>query len=326
MSVSVSTMVGMSGKIWIEAWSPEYGASFDAGSLGEGTDENVDPYVETTDWAPVTPPPSALPPAVFVDGVGRVDARAIVEDDGVMGFGLCVSVGAGSVIADSTAAGKAKFGQSEVKRAAIFASGFAGSFPPMPAATAYEARSVKGPAADDLLQELQSIRSELELKISRELGAQGYLVFADGPLLARREATDMVGLIKSHRKSYLEPDLEPVVRLLRAGQRTPLFHFGIIRPRYSWYLRLAEAADEHPWAGIMRCEASSSLSLQRAVALAELTAYHLPRFASKAFWDTRAPQNLVPIATLERRLWHLMGDRQMVYRSIRSALRSNGQA
>ena len=44
------------------------------------------------------------------------------------------------------------------------------------------------------------------------------------------------------------------------------------------------------------------------------------RFASKPFWDTRSPQNLVPIATLERRLWHLQGDRQLVLRRIRSAV------
>jgi hypothetical protein len=65
---------------------------------------------------------------------------------------------------------------------------------------------------------------------------------------------------------------------------------------------------------------SASLPLHRAVELADLTALHLPRFASKPFWDSRSPQNLVPIATLERRLWHLQGDRQLVLRRIRSAV------
>ena len=76
----------------------------------------------------------------------------------------------------------------------------------------------------------------------------------------------------------------------------------------------------HPWAGVARCEVSASLPLPRAVELADLTAAHLPRFASKPFWDSRSPQNLVPIAALERRLWHLQGDRQIVLRRIRSAV------
>jgi hypothetical protein len=99
-----------------------------------------------------------------------------------------------------------------------------------------------------------------------------------------------------------------------------VFAFGVIRPRYSWYLRLAECPGQHPWAGIARCEVTAAVSLGRAAELADLTARHLPRFASKAFWDARAPQNLVPVAGLERRLWHLLGDRELVYRRLRSAL------
>jgi hypothetical protein len=60
------------------------------------------------------------------------------------------------------------------------------------------------------------------------------------------------------------------------------------------------------------------------VDLADVTARDLPRFASSGYWDTRSPQNLVPIATLERRLWHLLGDRELVLRRIRSAVSRAG--
>ncbi|MGH9267300.1 MAG: hypothetical protein ACRD0D_03900, partial [Acidimicrobiales bacterium] len=178
-----------------------------------------------------------------------------------------------------------------------------------------------------LREGLDAFRAEAEAAMARRLaqtGGAGRVVIADGPL-SLREPLDLVGLIKSHRRSYLDPGLEPVIRALAAGERTPLFAFGVIRPRYSWYLRLADHAaplGQHPWAGIVRLEASASLSLARAVRLADITAAHLPRFASQAFWDPRAPQNLVPVATLERRLWHLLGDRDLVLRAIRSALRS----
>ena len=107
---------------------------------------------------------------------------------------------------------------------------------------------------------------------------------------------------------------------LNAGERTPIFQFGRIRPRYSWYTRIAPAPHQHPWAAIARCEVSITVGLNRAISLANEVTYHLPRFASKAFWDTRAPQNLVPIATLERKLWSLLGERELMLRRIRSGV------
>jgi uncharacterized protein len=142
---------------------------------------------------------------------------------------------------------------------------------------------------------------------------------ADGPMRVR-EPLDLVGYIKSHQKSYLGVEHEPVVTRLRAGERTPIFQFGRIRPRYSWYTRIAPVANQHPWAGIARCEVSTTVGLPRAAGLADHLSHHLPRFASKAFWDTRAPQNLVPIASLERKLWSLLGDRELILRRIRSGV------
>ncbi|MGH2773351.1 MAG: hypothetical protein ACRDIU_09490, partial [Actinomycetota bacterium] len=184
----------------------------------------------------------------------------------------------------------------------------------------YQPRAVPGSGPEGLMNELTSVRSHAEVEMARRLALSGYVVVADGPLLSRRENLEIVGLIKSHHKTYLPESQESVVHALAPGQRSPLFAFGRMRPRYGWYLRLAGMENEHPWAGIARCECSASLPLTKAVELADMISANLPRFASRSYWDPRAPQNLVPIAALERRLWHLLGDRQIVYRQLRSAV------
>lgn len=304
-------------RIWVEAWSPEYGASYEVAAELARTEEEVATAVEVSsdEWAPITPEPCSMPPAAFLDGVSRVDARAFLDAGLLVIPGVCGSVGAGTVLVES----KAFFGPAEIRRSVVFGSGASGTLPPIDPSLIYESRSVPGSRPEELNLGLQDVRTSAEDELAVRMARAGYLVIADGPARVR-EPLPVVGVIKSHHKAYLDPDLEPVVRALGAGQRTPVFLFGIIRPRYSWYVRLAGDAGQHPWAAIVRCEVTAALSISRALELADLVAHHLPRFASKPFWDSRAPQNLVPIATLERRLWHLLGDRDIVYRRIRSAL------
>ncbi|HLF69714.1 MAG TPA: hypothetical protein VI541_02025 [Actinomycetota bacterium] len=302
-------------KIWIEAWAPEYGSSFEASDALAATEEEVDTAVEIDEWEAIVPGPTPWRTSAFLDGVSRVDARAFMAAGKVTVPGLCGSVGVGAVIVD----GKANYGPLEVHRTAVFGAGASATIPPIDTALDYESRSVQGSRPEELRMGIENLRSEHEDEMARRLAGEGYLVIADGPARIR-EKLEVVGFIKSHQKTYLNPDLDQVVADLPAGGRTPLFHFGAIRPRYSWYQRLAPRGDQHPWAAIARCEVTAALSLKKAVALADLLTFHLPRFGSKAHWDTRAPQNLIPIAQLERRLRHLLGDRELVYRKIRSAL------
>ncbi len=305
--------------MWVEAWSPEYGSSFDLDEDLAATDEAVDAGVEMQDWAPVTPPPSPWPNAAFIDGVTRVDARAFLAHRGATVPGICGSVGIGSVLSD----GGALFGPWEVQRATVFTSGAIFEAPSLKGGISYSARSVPGPHPQDARKGLEAFRAQIEADLARRLALEGFLVIADGAL-GVREPLEVVGFIKSHHRSYLSPEHEPVVAALTTGQRTPLFAFGQVRPRYSWYLSLAPCEGQYPWAGIARCEVSSAISFERARDLADILTFHLPRFASKEFWDSRAPQNLVPIASLERRLWHLLGDRDLIFRRIRSAFASAG--
>ncbi|HEX2259796.1 MAG TPA: hypothetical protein VHJ40_08655 [Actinomycetota bacterium] len=306
-------------RIWVEEWSPEYGASTELDDGWAATEEEVDPFVETASWRPVAPEPSALPRTAFIDGVDRVEARAALDHGPAPVPGLFGSVGAGAVVVDGTA----RFEACTVRRAAVFGSGIRPLLPAMSEPVSYLGIGAPGTRPEELRRELQRVRTGLEEDLSRTLAGSGYLVLVDGPLRVR-EPLDLVGFIKRHHKSYLTPDLQAVATSLRKGERTPVFMFGAIRPRYSWYVRLADVENQHPWAATSRCEVSTTLGLERAVALADLVTHHLPRFASKPFWDARAPQNLVPIATLERKLWSLLGDRQLIYRRIRSALRVRG--
>jgi hypothetical protein len=302
-------------RIWVDAWSPEYGSSSELDDGLPTSEEDVDPYVEDLEWRAIVPAPSPRRETAFIDGVDRVDARAFFGDEAHLAPGLFGSVGAGAVIAD----GGARFSSCTVQRWTVFGAGAAPRVAPLDTTLSYAGRSIQGVRPEELRRELQNARAGLEEDLARALARDGLLVVADGPLRVR-EPLDLVGYIKSHQKTYLGPEHEAVVTRLKPRERTPLFQFGRIRPRYSWYTRIAEVANQHPRAAIARCEVSATVGLRRAAALADSVSYHLPSFASKAFWDSRAPQNLVPIATLERKLWGLLGSRELILRRIRSGV------
>jgi hypothetical protein len=147
------------------------------------------------------------------------------------------------------------------------------------------------------------------------------LLVIDGPLRNRAHLPRTMGLIKTHRAGYLAPGLNQVVAALTAGQRTPVFLMGTSWERHAWYLRLPSTPDVPgaPWAGVVRCEAATDLSLPQLTALANLSQTVLCRYASVAYKDSRAPQNLVPIAGLENTLRHRLGDTHVLYRALREA-------
>ena len=154
-------------------------------------------------------------------------------------------------------------------------------------------------------------------------GTDDDLLVIDGPLRNRTHLPRTMGLIKTHRAGYLAPELNQVVAALTAGQRTPVFLMGTTWERHAWYLRLPSNPDVPgaPWAGVVRCEAAADLSRAQLTALANLSQTVLCRYASVAYKDSRAPQNLVPIAGLEVALRHRLGDTRILYRALREAAR-----
>jgi hypothetical protein len=144
------------------------------------------------------------------------------------------------------------------------------------------------------------------------------LLIVDGPLLGRQHLERALGYIKSHHATYLPPELNAVVGALAPGQRTPAFLMGTTWDRHSWYLRLPGPKGA-PWSGVVRIECPADLPVDEVVRLASLSQRCLGRFASAPYKDSRAPQNLYPIAGLERELRRRLGDPKLVYRALREA-------
>jgi hypothetical protein len=144
------------------------------------------------------------------------------------------------------------------------------------------------------------------------------LLVVDGPLRGRGHLPNAVGFIKTHQVAYLPPAQHGVVGALQPGQRTPVFATGTAFSRYASYLRLPGGLNT-PWAGVVRLEVPAELDVPVAIALIEQAAAALPRFASQPHKEPRAPQNLYPIAGLERELRRRLGDEALLYRALRLA-------
>src|SRR5690606_21359879 len=142
---------------------------------------------------------------------------------------------------------------------------------------------------------------EVEVSEAARRTVEDDLLLVDGPLRGRTHLPRTLGYAKTHHKQYLDPVLARTVTALAPGQRTPIFLLAGPWNRYSWYLRLPGPASV-PWAGVVRVECSADQPLGAVIRQADMSAVTLPKFASTPYKDPRAPQNLVPIAGLERRL------------------------
>ena len=295
-------------KFAVETWAPEYGSGL-AGDAADGgldvTTAPVDPNVEVPagKWRPHRPPSIERPARVlFVDGVRRVDARVWIHDGrGSVLPGLCATVAAGAVCAEP---GGASLVAAEVCR------GVYSSAPDLAAIDTvcgvYAPCRVAGASPDALILGVQERMAALEKRVAAAVG-DGALIVVDGPLRGREHVAGAVGYIKAQHVRYLPDALQAVVGALDAGERTPLFCVGGAFTRLSWYVRLPGPV-AHPLSGVVRCELSGDTDVAAAVATADLVTGALPTFASRPHKDSRAPQNLYPIAGLERELRRRLGD------------------
>lgn len=312
----------------VDSWDPGYGSSMEAEELARsGAEVELEVEVPMAEWAPIDPSPVAPPDAVlFVDGVRRIDARVWIDDpEGTnsASIGLCASYAAGVVCC---CAGRAHVIGTDVRRGVFTVAPEAADI----ATTAGVYRAFRATAKEDkplavvLSSALQEQLAEAELDtavaartaIADHVGTD--LLVVDGPLSGRTHLPRAVGFIKSHQTTYLPGELNAMVGGLAPHQRTPVFLMGTTWVRHSWYLRLPSVGGP-PWSGVVRVEAAPHLGRAEVAALANLTQSVLGRFASVEYKDSRAPQNLYPIAGLERDLRHRLGDQQFVYRALRRA-------
>ena len=296
----------------VEPWAPDYGVAADESNLeASGTSVAVDVEVAADAWAPIDPPATTAVSEriLFVDGVRRVDAQVWFEDGPVSRRGVCASVAAGSVCSSG--------GQAVIDEVVVERGFFSRT---TPAATSidtahgrYHHVPCPGDAPDDINFAIHRMMTALESRIAARHDAD--LVVFDGPL---RQRTDRhaIGYVKTQHVQYLPDELQVVVGRLGVGQRTPLFFLEGPGARYSWYLRLPGPRAQ-PLSGVVRVEVPALGCVTEVVGRADAVTRTLPRFASEAHKDPRAPHNLYPIAGLEQRLRHLLGDQLVVERALR---------
>lgn len=305
-------------KVTVSAWDPGYAENTDRVSDANRTNLDLTVELPAAQWRPLSS--DAAPPSrvLLVDGVRRLDARVDIDVDGQPSPGLCASYAAGVVVCDLAASTpNATLAASRIERG-LFSATEQEDLSAGPQVR-YRAHRVHSSDPTDLVNAVQNRLTSLEIQVADEASpGDTDLLVIDGALRHRGQLQQAVGFIKSHHRRYLTDDQADVVAALAPGQRTPVFEIHTSWRRRSWYLRLPGGSG--PWGGIARLEAPASddISIDEVTRLADASTVVLPRLASAAHKDPRAPQNLTPIAGLERRLRAKLGDPRLLLRNLRS--------
>jgi hypothetical protein len=306
----------------VDPWDPEYGTSLEFEALDE-LPQTVELDIEPVQWQPIAPRARAdLPCCAFIDGVRRIDVRLFAEEEGVTAPALAGSWAVGA--AWSTRPPSVR--EIVVGRTLVVGGSLThGDVTPHVGRDElrYVFIGVAGTTPLDPIVGLQNVMREAEATLARRifLSTEADLLLLDGPLTYFADGP-IVGMIKRQSRSYLPEDRSAILNALGEAERTPLFQLGEQRlERYSWYARLARVRPiDGTMTGVVRLEVPKEVGIEEARALADLTTAVLPRFASVVGRDPRAPQNLYPVAQLERVLRHRLGDAALVRRAVEVAL------
>lgn len=197
----------------------------------------------------------------------------------------------------------------------------------------YEVRVVKSGEPQSFNNALMNRMAELEAdtsaRLSREEGVA--MVISDGPIpferSAEREGGKLVGLIKSVRELYLPKEQLPVLAGLRLGERSHLFAIRYEDARtskLSCFVRLQGlSAFVSSFANLVRLEIPL-MARSQAVSLADSAAAVAVHYASNVYADSRAPQNLYPVAALEAALKNRLGDPRLLRNRLLAMLGQGG--
>lgn len=312
----------------IDPWPPAYGVSLQTESDEDSTFQPlVQTDVEPVSWDEGITPPRVerLRSIVFIDGVQRIDAWGFIDDGERAVEAALASVAVGAV--DCTPEGASVVAWRVERLLALTGARDELSMHVVAGARTLEFRPVfssrndlSGRAAVN--DAVSRRRHEMERRLGEEWMQDERLVVVDGRLSAPSSESAVVGLTKTIHQLYLEDPERRLLPRLGPGQRTPVFRieYDSRTTRYSWFLRLADARPiNHVLAGIVRIE-TPDIGAGAAIRLADLTSACLPAFASRPEHDPRAPQNLLPVGALEKRLRHEMGDQLFIRRAIEDHL------
>lgn len=325
----------------LDSWQSDYAFPYELPTVEPEIDGElqVDVAVEAPahDWAPIRPhrdtPP--FPVVRFVDGVQSSDAVIWISDnDRAQPYpGLVASWAAG--VMTSRASG-AELERVVVERGVfsdarslgpIIAANLTwrpkppdisvdsrgghggGQSPPLPGTS-----PIPDPDPMALRERLGVARRRLEDRVGliASTPAEDALVVYDGLLHATALPLTAVGLAKRAHRLYLPDTLQSVQRQLTRGERTPLFATDRQRRRLSFYLALSDPlppAVADPGSCVARIELSigPDTTIGQTAAFADRVAQTIPRYASEPHMDPRAPQNLMPIKSLESELRRMLG-------------------
>lgn len=308
----------MHGQIGVEPFDVGYGASFAAtadspGALECALVEDGD-VLAAHDPAPVGPGDKLA----FVDGTMRTDARLTrTEANGTVTPGLAGTWAAGAALAEG---GAMRIDHVECGRIVVFCGGEPTTLPDH-GPWSWRPLAVEGIELEDARQRLQREMRSAEGRLAERLCDEGWLTVVDGPLhnVRRAHGSAIVGYVKTHHRPMLDEANWARVPELGVGQRSSMFAMG--NELYGCYLRVGDPGPwSSAWAGIVRLEVPAGAGRAGAIAAVDGAAAWLPRYASVAYRDPRAPVNLAPIAGLERDLHRHAGSGPLTLRAVRAAV------
>ncbi|MBX3167416.1 MAG: hypothetical protein KF760_08385 [Candidatus Eremiobacteraeota bacterium] len=281
--------------ISVSEWVPSYG---DPHQLED--EQEYARVWEHAELQAVDTPLTPRPRVAFVDGVRRAEALLYLDE---------ITAVAGVLAAGAAVPGG---GYAGVRVERVFLRAAEVRLPPQ--AGGWSWRSLLIPADLNAELALQRAMRELEAEIGLALAREGYALVLDGPMATALPRA--VGYVKTQQRSLLPPEQNEALGKLRAGQRSSMFAWG---SKHGCYMRLSHDREhQHPYHGLVRLECMGEAESCRAW-LHEVAGW-LPAFAGVAHLDPRAPQNLQPIAGLEKELRRRCGDPGLALRAVRQAV------
>ena len=235
-------------RLRLDPWPGDYEGPFQLEELEESSVGQIDPDVEGTTWGPIQAKRIERPePLFFVDGVRRIDARVIADDDsGRIVHGLFGSVASGAVRVEGT---KAAFDDIRIRRYIVLGSGLMAEPEVMTIGNtelAFAPYSVPDTGPTAPLLGMQNLMRTEEAAIAQDHAREAACVFADGPLTyfaAVKQRT--VGVIKRLFKAYLPASHFALVPRLALAERTPIF--AIIDGNMTGSRGICGSACPAPW-------------------------------------------------------------------------------
>ncbi|HIP98903.1 MAG TPA: hypothetical protein EYH37_06060 [Aquifex aeolicus] len=306
--------------------------------------KTLEPFLEVKreNWKPIKVDGNLPPKIVFIDGVRRTEYRVeIFDGNRFAGEGIFISIGAGALLIDrSLDRVDYKLLYRNVKRYFIHnAKGV--KVPPRWETTVGETKLVfetMDSPMENVSEYANGVMKKMELEVLRQVYGSDIFVVSDGPVKTTKFLPNVIYLVKESRYFYLQ-GLEEVLFNIKGGERTPLFLFeeeakrtkggkteGVKVKKVGCYVRLApvhpQMAVENPLAGIARLEVPHGGDLKLLKEIMEKGASVAVYFANDPLRDRRSPQNLTPIAALEKELRRLLGKYEIIRRRVGTTLLS----